>query len=237
MESAQAAKSESVEASESITLPALTAMSRTVGWTSRTDWMWLEGELGLGICWSSVIKLNDFMDALPRRNICVQAGGALGVYPAYLARRFNLVLTFEPNPASFRCLVNNVNDVANVTAFQAALSDDRGFANLICPEGYARNTGAWYIKPNGGAVSRMKLDDLGLPGLDLLMLDVEGHELFALLGAMKTIRKYRPLILLEDKPRCHRNSGVAADWLDTFCGEVGYSRQGQVNNDQLLVPQ
>lgn len=237
MESAPAARSESVEASESITLPALDAISRTVEWTPRTDWLWLKGETGLGICWSSVIKLGDFMDTLPRRNICVQAGGALGVYPAYLARKFNLVLTFEPNPASFRCLVNNVNDMANVAAFQAALSDDRGFANLLCPDGYENNTGAWYIRPNGGAVSRMKLDDLGLPGLDLLMLDVEGHELFALLGAMKTIRKYRPLILLEDKPRTRRNSGVADDWLDTFCGEVGYSRQGQVNNDQLLVPQ
>ena len=237
MESAQAVKSESVEASGNITLPALGAISHTAEWTSRTDWLWLEGETGLNICWSSVNKLNDFIAAIPRRNICVQAGGALGVYPAYLARKFNLVLTFEPNPASFRCLVNNVNDMANVTAFQAALSDDRGFANLLCPDGYANNTGAWYIRPNGGPVARMKLDDLGLPGLDLLMLDVEGHELFALMGAMKTILRYRPLILLEDKPRTRRNSGVADDWLDTFCGEVGYSRRGQVNNDQLLVPQ
>lgn len=238
MESAQAAKSESVEASVNTTLPALSVMSRTVGWSQRTEWAWLEGETGLLTCWPAVEKLEKLLDIMPNRNICVQAGGALGVFPAYLARRFRLVLTFEPNPVSFRALTANVSDLVNVTPMQAALSDEAGFAELLCPDGYKDNTGAWYIRPSGtGAVQRIKLDDLNLPGLDLLMLDVEGHELFALTGALKTIRRFRPLIVLEDKGRCRRRSGVADDWLATFCQQVGYSIAGPLYNDQLLVPQ
>jgi FkbM family methyltransferase len=238
VESAQAAANELDEASENITLPALTVISHTAEWSKRTEWAWLEGETGLEVCWPSVEKLAPLLDAMPRREICVQAGGALGVFPAYLANRFGLVLTFEPNPSSFRCLVHNVSEHVNVTCMQGALSDQAGFAELICPPGYSHNAGAWYIKPSdtSGAVMRVRLDDLKLPALDLLLLDVEGHELFALMGAWQTIKLHRPLIVLEDKEKCRRQAGVPAGWLDTFCKEVGYSRHGNIHADQLLVP-
>ena len=56
---------------------------------------------------------------------CVQAGGNVGVWPLALAKRFDHVWTFEPEPDNFRSLLNNINinGFANIKAENIALSD------------------------------------------------------------------------------------------------------------------
>jgi hypothetical protein len=41
------------------------------------------------------------------------------------------------------------------------------------------------------------LDAMDLPGLDFFKLDVEGYEIPALIGAIRTIQKYQPWIWVE----------------------------------------
>ena len=41
------------------------------------------------------------------------------------------------------------------------------------------------------------IDNLNLPGCDLIQLDIEGYELKALKGAIETIKKYKPVICVE----------------------------------------
>ncbi len=43
----------------------------------------------------------------------------------------------------------------------------------------------------------LAIDDLGLKRLNFMKLDVEGMEKYVLLGAMKTIEKWHPIIYLE----------------------------------------
>jgi hypothetical protein len=43
----------------------------------------------------------------------------------------------------------------------------------------------------------LSIDSLNLPECDFIMLDLENHEPKALLGAMHTIRKFKPVISLE----------------------------------------
>ena len=44
----------------------------------------------------------------------------------------------------------------------------------------------------------MTIDSLNLEDTVLIQLDVEGHEMFALKGALKTISKCRPVVAIED---------------------------------------
>jgi hypothetical protein len=46
-------------------------------------------------------------------------------------------------------------------------------------------------------VDIVSIDAMALPGLDFFKLDVEGYEVSALRGALKTIKKHRPWIWVE----------------------------------------
>jgi hypothetical protein len=46
--------------------------------------------------------------------------------------------------------------------------------------------------------SGVKIDDFGLTKLDLLKLDVEGHEYEALMGGRETVLANRPIVMIEE---------------------------------------
>src|SRR5687767_12330423 len=70
-------------------------------------WVWIKGEEGV---WGGprnefqglhTLVLKHFNDR-PKR-VCIQAGGALGMYPRLWAKDFEQVFTFEPDPLNFYC--------------------------------------------------------------------------------------------------------------------------------------
>jgi FkbM family methyltransferase len=46
-------------------------------------------------------------------------------------------------------------------------------------------------------VPAVRIDDMNLSALDLLQLDVEGAEAFALRGAEQSLKKFRPVVSVE----------------------------------------
>ncbi|MNT11699.1 hypothetical protein D3C72_1465930 [compost metagenome] len=65
------------------------------------------------------------------------------------------------------------------------------------------NFGAVSLKElkSSNEISQIKLitlDSLNLPRVDFIKMDVEGMEVAALLGAEKTIQKFRPLLFVEN---------------------------------------
>ena len=163
--------------------------------------------------------------------VVVQAGGAYGVWPLALSQRFYTVYTFEPDPQNYPLLVANTADCANVIRWQAALGSHAGFVAVQRDASEADNAGAGYVV-EGGTVPVVALDTLQLPELDLLCLDVEGYELEALTGAIRTIRSHRPVVMLECKPLPHmtRDPNAAVELLL----DLGYEVREKVNRDVVL---
>jgi len=64
----------------------------------------------------------------------------------------------------------------------------------------------------------MKLDDFDLPKVDFMKLDVEGHELKILKGAMNLINRDFPDIILESMENGHG----APEKIDPFMKSIGY---------------
>lgn len=60
----------------------------------------------------------------------------------------------------------------------------------------------------------------------LIQLDVEGHEQQALAGAMHTIRRWRPLIVLERLPE--------SSWFAMNLAPLGYHVDGSVDSNSLV---
>ena len=164
-------------------------------------------------------------------DVVVQAGGNIGIFPNKLAEKFKAVYTFEPDYQNFHCLALNCQH-PNVIKIQAALGKTFGFVDM---EVDPRNVGANFVKGKG-VIPTLRVDDLGLEDCDLLLLDIEGSEMAALLGAKKTISKFKPVIVLESKPVCsERYGGTLGDTSQWLINTFGYEIADNFNRDVLLT--
>jgi hypothetical protein len=77
-------------------------------------------------------------------------------------------------------------------------------------------------------VELVALDDVvgGDRQVAVIQLDVEGHERDALLGAMRTIERCRPLIVLEALPE--------PGWLKASLAPLGYEMEGSVHRNFVM---
>lgn len=165
------------------------------------------------------------------RDVAVQAGGNVGVWAAHLAKSFNRVITAEPDAANYECLKRNVP--SNVEHIRAAYGATIGRIGLEQVEG---NAGAHYAKAEG-EILRLTIDGYNLSACDLIILDVEGYEPFALRGAEKTIRKYKPVIMFEEKGLSKQYFGIARGTAEQWVLRLGlgYRVVDRVRADVILA--
>tara|TARA_B100002019_G_scaffold273538_1_gene269705 strand:- start:184 stop:804 length:621 start_codon:yes stop_codon:yes gene_type:complete len=147
----------------------------------------------------------------------VQAGGNCGLYTAAYAKHVDQVITFEPEPNNFHCLKENIKE-DNVIMYEVALGD------RTCNVGLRTdpiNSGAASII-NDGTIPQVKLDDYNLEP-DLIHLDIEGHEQYALIGMLETIEKCHPAVALE-----HGNG-------EEMLFNLGYKKHKKIGLDWLYL--
>ena len=186
---------------------------------------WLEENPGIGFKWPASDKMGHiytpgeardiakFMDLVPERGVCVQAGGNVGIYPAYLARWFDEVHTFEPDPVNYAFMVENLNGNEKVKTYNAALGAEAGAVGVI--EHQPGHVGTKYVVA-GGPLPMRTIDSFGFARCDLIWLDVEGYEENALKGAAETIDRLHPAVIIEEKGNAALHGldpAGASDWL------------------------
>lgn len=130
-----------------------------------------------------------------RNGTVIQAGGNCGVYPLLLTEFFKRVYTFEPDPINFHCLSNNCQ-MLNISKFNCALGDSPGNVNIVVRD--ETNVGMNMVTATKEIdVPVVTLDSFDFPNVKLIMLDLEGYEPQALRGALNTIAKWKPHLILE----------------------------------------
>lgn len=195
-------------------------------WPTDDDWCWR-------VIHDELPDLDTAISLTKGRAVAVQAGGNVGVWASYLAARFKRVETVEPDAINYECLVKNVPD--NVNHRRAGFGAKSGAAGMVNVKG---NAGAHYIGAEAGEIPIITIDSLDLPACDLLCLDIEGHEPHALLGAEQTIRKYRPVIMFEEKGLSERYYGVPRGSAEKWVLDLGieYRVKVKVRADVILCP-
>lgn len=129
-------------------------------------------------------------------NLCVQAGGHVGIWAIQLAQIFDDVLTFEPEIDLFECLDLNMDSMYlyGVERWQSGLGSENTTSFLK----RSTSSGANSISDSGQSIQLVTIDSLHLPTCDAIFLDIEGYELEALHGAKETITAYNPVIQVEE---------------------------------------
>ena len=154
-----------------------------------------------------------------RGGTMVDIGGWYGPWSRRLARRADKVVVFEPS-SLHEVLRRMLPPTAEVIA--AGASDAPGAAELWL---WSENT-AWRgvsslqrtdRHTTSVTVPLITLDSLDLRGVTFVKIDVEGHEVPALLGAEQTIKMERPRLLIEVEQRRQPVAG-----LTDLLGSWGY---------------
>lgn len=152
-------------------------------------------ELETFFAWISAVRPDAFGQA-----IALDLGANIGNHSLYFSDYFKEVHAFEPNARTFKVLAMNAELVPNVRCHQVGLSDHAGTAHFKVNPG---NLGASRIVParesGTSEVSLVTLDSavIGMTGIGLIKVDVEGHDYAALVGAKETIATHKPVILFE----------------------------------------
>lgn len=160
----------------------------------------------------------------------VQAGGNVGVYPKYLADKFNLVVTAEPSEENFSLLLKNTEGISNISPLSTAFGSRRCRMGLTY---HKANCGAGSMAL-GNEVQVITIDSLALKDVDLIQLDIEGYEEQALMGAEKTIRECQPVIMVED--RSHGAEYGTDDLIGWIEAVYAYKAVVYIHTDVILVP-
>ena len=173
----------------------------------------------------------------PKR-ICVQAGGAVGVWPITFAGHFDQVMSFEPNPVLRECFERNIEDrkVHNVHIIPKGLWDSEGTASLSNPLPHPHNKGAWFLDLDGDDFEITYLDKYNLTDVDLIQWDIEGAELWALEGGKETIERCRPMIVLENKVDAVRNFHTSVEAVHDKMHDLGYDHVFSYARDEIWMP-
>ncbi|MGZ8185402.1 MAG: FkbM family methyltransferase [Methylococcaceae bacterium] len=155
------------------------------------------------------------------------------------------VWAFEPNPENYRCakITIQINDLKNVELANAGLgaqketllmkiSDENGQAL----GGASRISGKDSSDISGGIepVDIVTIDDsVGSDRhISIIQLDVEGHEKQALSGALKTIQRCLPIIIVEILPD---STLLESDWFATNIQSLGYKIFDMVHGNTIFI--
>lgn len=148
----------------------------------------------------------------------IDCGANIGIHTlewAKTMRGWGNVLAIEAQERVFYALAGNIalQNAFNARALWAAVGKEEGFLDIPEPDYCTRSSfGSFELKHRAGTenigqaidydkptlrVRLMKLDSLALDRVDLIKLDLEGMEIEAIEGAAETIKRHKPLLVVE----------------------------------------
>ncbi len=162
-----------------------------------------------------------------RGRAALDVGANKGVYTHLLGPLATHVYAFEPNPKLYKSLIRSLP--YNATAKPLAVSNAAGSAELRIPrgskKGYSNQGGslsAHKVQGEFGAVTveAIRIDDLDLPPVGFIKVDVEGFELQTLEGAVETLARDKPVLLIEME---ERHTGIPIEDMIATVESYGYT--------------
>ena len=134
-------------------------------------------------------------------SVVVEVGAHMGAHTVPMARLagpWGRVYAFEPQRKIYRELHHNLalNGVTNVVTLRYAVGAGKTRIIEMNPA-VAGNEGGTGVGAGGDRAELRALDGFGFERVSLLKIDVEGYENEVIDGAVDTIRRNRPVIVLE----------------------------------------
>jgi FkbM family methyltransferase len=170
--------------------------------------------LSQGILWDADIIENKLQSYIKNSKVILDIGAHVGCHSiAYSKINSNcLIYSFEMQSEMFYLLEKNINDnnIKNVKLYNNAVGNITGEFETeikLRDGGYYKpvkyytndkfNFGGLGLGIGGDKVNMITIDSLNLESCDFIKIDVEGFEYGVILGALETIKKFKPVIFYE----------------------------------------
>jgi len=173
----------------------------------------------------------------------VHAGTYIGdMLPAISKSTNGKVFAFEANPDTAECAKKTIeiNGLGNILFHEMGLGDKNTKASLIYEYSEGRSLGGgsrldskdqeenrYTLKTNKRKkISITTIDSVVDEEVSIIQLDIEGFEMKALMGGIKTIRKYKPILILE-------NVSGDEEFMQSDILPLGYKRFTKVDENTV----
>lgn len=158
----------------------------------------------------------------------VDVGAHCGLWSSHLARRFLHVHAFEPVALHRECFRHNV--AGAVELHDCALGEREGSVSIHTAPSSSGDS--WV--DGAGDIPMRTLDSFELHDVDFMKLDCEGYEVFALRGALETLKRCRPCVIVEQKPGRAQKWGLKeTEAVDTL-QSLGAVLRATMSGDYIL---
>lgn len=200
---------------------------------------YIKKKLLMGKCWEPHIKKLINLYTQPGSN-AIEIGGHIGVHAMELAKcvgKNGQVIVFEPqiklaSELAINCALNEIN---NVAIKRMAVGNSTGYITMNKPN--PQNEGGTQIGKGGDSARIIPLDSLQINNVSIIKIDVECSELGVLKGALNTIKRNRPAILLEimggyNRSQVQKEIQIIHKWFK----QIGYKGKFLGFYDYLFLP-
>ena len=159
------------------------------------EWMSRHGELIDGKGTYQIKKLREALTWVRNFRVAVDIGAHVGLWSMHLVKRFREVQAFEPMPPFRVCFERNVTH-ENVVLHRYPLGERDANVTMIYDPA---DSGGTHVG-GAGDMKMRTLDSFELDEVDFLKIDCEGYEHLVLAGAVETLARCRPCVIVEQKP-------------------------------------
>lgn len=137
------------------------------------------------------------MKMVKNKRVAIDVGANLGIMSYRMVKGFDYVHAFEP--LFYEYISKNVPS-DNLKIYPYAVGDEEKIETMRV--GIYRSGGSNIVKTKEENqtyqdVKVVRIDSFNIEDVDFMKIDVEDYELYALLGSINTIEKYKPTILIE----------------------------------------
>lgn len=165
----------------------------------------------------------------------IHCGAYFGDFLPALGKIPGTVFAFEPNMENYNHAKETIvlNGLENIHLRNVALSDKSDILNIKVKDGSNFLGGGSHLVENETndthKIKSVSIDELELNNISLIHLDVEGHEEKVILGAIKTIQKYKPILIVENLP--------SKETFNKLLKPLGYQYSGKIYINTLITIQ
>lgn len=197
------------------------------------DWMKKTDKRVHGRLAYQYTKYEMAMKFVKNRRVAVDVGSHIGLWAWYMAKDFKDVACFEPMEAHQECWRENMKEVKNADLFVHALGAEDGFVALETRT-HGSSGDTQVLVGAQGTISIFPLDKFNLRDVDFMKIDCEGYELNVLKGAVDTITRCKPCIIVEQKGDMSLKYGAGKQEAVEFLKNMGYKLRAEISGDYIL---
>jgi FkbM family methyltransferase len=178
-------------------------------------------------------KLNAALPHVCEFRHAIDIGGHVGTWARVLSQSFDKVSVFEPMADLYACASVNLKDCSNVELRGFALGPDDG--NIMMSSGIT-NSGNACINDKGSIkVPSRRLDSFNFTQVDFIKIDTEGFEYFILQGGEQTIKRWKPAMVVEQKPQNASRYGLGDTDAVQLLESWGAQLKSEISGDFILA--